>query len=45
MFNEIVQYIESPQYFKYNNSSIFAKDINNEFNIIKDVMYAKVNVR
>ena len=32
MFNEIVPYIESPCYFKFNNSSIFTKDINNEFN-------------
>ena len=32
LFNEIIPYIESPYFFKFNNSSIFTKDINNEFN-------------
>ena len=31
MFNEIVPYIETPWYFKFNNSGVFIKDINDEY--------------
>lgn len=33
MFHEIIPYIESPWYYKFNNSGIFEKDISNEFNL------------
>lgn len=32
MFHEIIPYIESPWFYKFNNSGIFEKDIDNEFN-------------
>ena len=32
MFHEIIPYIESPWFYKFNNSGIFEKDVNNEFN-------------
>ena len=35
MFNEIVPYIETPWYFKFNNSGVFIKDIN-EYNVLKE---------
>ena len=31
MFNEIVPYIETPWYFKFNNAGVFIKDINDEY--------------
>lgn len=33
MFHEIIPYIENPWYYKFNNSGIFEKDIENEFNL------------
>jgi energy-coupling factor transporter ATP-binding protein EcfA2 len=33
MFHEIIPYIETPWYYKFNNSGIFEKDIENEFNL------------
>ncbi len=32
MFHEIIPYIESPWFYKFNNSGIFEKDVDNEFN-------------
>ena len=32
MFHEIIPYIESPWFYKFNNSGIFEKDVQNEFN-------------
>ena len=32
MFHEIILYIENPWYYKFNNSGIFEKDLENEFN-------------
>ena len=32
MFHEIIPYIENPWYYKFNNSGIFEKDLENEFN-------------
>lgn len=33
MFHEIIPYIQSPWFYKFNNSGIFEKDIQNEFNL------------
>ena len=33
MFHEIIPYIETPWFYKFNNSGIFEKDIDNEFNL------------
>ena len=33
MFHEIIPYIESPWFYKFNNSGIFEKDVDNEFNL------------
>ena len=32
MFHEIIPYIENPWFYKFNNSGIFEKDVENEFN-------------
>ena len=32
MFIEIIPYIENPLFYKFNNSGIFEKDLDNEFN-------------
>ena len=32
MFHEIIPYIENPWFYKFNNSGIFEKDLDNEFN-------------
>lgn len=32
MFHEIIPFIENPWFYKFNNSGIFEKDVNNEFN-------------
>lgn len=32
MFHEIIPYIENPWFYKFNNSGIFEKDVQNEFN-------------
>ena len=32
MFVEIIPYIENPWFYKFNNSGIFQKDLDNEFN-------------
>ena len=33
MFHEIIPYIEAPWFHKFNNSGIFEKDEENEFNL------------
>jgi len=33
MFHEIIPYIKTPWFYKFNNSGIFEKDIENEFNL------------
>ena len=33
MFHEIIPFIENPWFYKFNNSGIFEKDIENEFNL------------
>ena len=33
MFHEIISFIENPWFYKFNNSGIFEKDIENEFNL------------
>ena len=32
MFHELIPHIENPWFYKFNNSGIFEKDLDNEFN-------------